>query len=775
MMKGDFSRLTFDPKKHYRRVLMQQGRVQVDADWNEQEAINQHRAEVEARDVIGRCGAPIHDAGFRITVNNKGELVIGKGRFYAGGILCENDTDIGYLQQPDLPDTPKPADVLKGQPFGIVYLDVWERHITALDDPRIREIALGGPDTATRSQIVWQVKILPVKPTQTTPGANAQPTCGSKFAEWDALTASTNATLNARTQPPGNDSPCLIPPTAGYQRLENQLYRVEVHKGGALGTATFKWSRDNGSVVTTIEKPNGQELTVSDVGPDNVLGFANGQWVEVIDDRTELLSQPGQLIQIDKVDAATRTVTLKSAPAGIDLAKHPKLRRWDSVGELKVEVPATNGGWIALEGGIQVHFDAVNYRTGDYWLIPARTATGEIEWPPFQVPNATPLPQPPVGIKHHYCRLALLQFTANGSLQVIEDCRPLFPPLTEIGADAGIHVTAVNLNATKQLLHNDSDVAVVEFAQGLEIVCDADVFPDSLSSSSRSGSDNPVCIITLDLPYPFSTADRQLWGDNVIGFQPVILAARVSVAKNSITWLPATATQSWLLQQLFSMLREFKRGDRVLAHLTLKGNFVWVLSDSKLYLDGEVFGFDREKMIDVRFPSGDGTRGGDLEMWFWLVSPPSLVKVNRVRILNTGGNLGNPSAPVLATMASPPQTLNVSAQLSPNTIEVQFTGAVDQASVVNGKSFIVVNASTGATMNGQILFIANDTVRWAPIPGTAPVSLQPGGYRILLKGEGGSVITANGVALDGEPSALPSGNNVAGGDFTFSLTVTNQG
>ena len=48
-MKGDFSRLTFDPKKHYRRVLMQQGRVQVDADWNEQEAINQFRAEIEAR------------------------------------------------------------------------------------------------------------------------------------------------------------------------------------------------------------------------------------------------------------------------------------------------------------------------------------------------------------------------------------------------------------------------------------------------------------------------------------------------------------------------------------------------------------------------------------------------------------------------------------------------------------------------------------------------------------------------------------------------------
>jgi hypothetical protein len=765
MMKGDFSRLTFDPKKHYRRVLMQQGRVQVDADWNEQEAINQYRAQIEARDVIGRCGAPLHDAGFQITVNNIGELVIGKGRFYADGILCENEDDVGYLQQPDLPDAPKPAEALKALPVGIVYLDVWERHLTALDDPRIREVALGGPDTATRSRVVWQVKILPIKLV-----TGAQPTCASNFAEWDTLTAPRDVTLNARTQPTGADSPCLIPPTAGYQRLENQLYRVEVHKSGALGAATFKWSRDNGSILTTIEKINGQEITVGDVGPDNVLGFANGQWVEVVDDRIELLGQPGPLIQIDKVDVATRTVTLKSAPAGIDETRHPKLRRWDSPGELTVEVPATNDGWIGLEGGIEVHFAAGDYRTGDYWLIPARTATGEIEWPPFQLPNATPQPQPPSGIEHHYCRLALVHLGRNG-LPVVEDCRPLFPPLTEVGADQGIHVTAVNLNATRQPLSNDSDVSVREFAQGIEIVCDADVFPGSLISSAPN---NPVCFITLDLPFPFSEADRRLWGDNVIGFQPIILAAIVNIVneeKNSIKWLPMPATEVWLLQRLFSMMQEFKRGDRVLAHLALKGNFVWALSDPRLYLDGEVFGFQRDNTTEARFPSGDGVRGGDLEMWFWLVpSASQLLKVKAVRILGTGDNPNNPDPEVLATMSSPAQPLRVGAQDRANVIEVRFTAAVDQASVVNGKSFIVTNASTGDLMKGQIIFTDSVTLRWVvDMPGAGP--LPRGRYRISLKGDGGSVITSNGVALDGEPFALPSGNNSDGGDFEFTLTV----
>src|SRR5579859_5774265 len=78
-MKGDFSRTTFHAPKHFRAVLMQQGRVQVDADWNEQQAIVQHRTETEAVDVIGHCGAPTDAAGFRISTDGT-TLTIGPGR-----------------------------------------------------------------------------------------------------------------------------------------------------------------------------------------------------------------------------------------------------------------------------------------------------------------------------------------------------------------------------------------------------------------------------------------------------------------------------------------------------------------------------------------------------------------------------------------------------------------------------------------------------------------------------------------------------------------------
>ncbi len=63
-MKGDFSRDTFDKAKHFSRVLMQQGRVQLDADFNEQTAILLHYLRTLAADLIG----PFAGSGGRIGI-----------------------------------------------------------------------------------------------------------------------------------------------------------------------------------------------------------------------------------------------------------------------------------------------------------------------------------------------------------------------------------------------------------------------------------------------------------------------------------------------------------------------------------------------------------------------------------------------------------------------------------------------------------------------------------------------------------------------------------
>ena len=183
-MKGDISRDTFDAKKHYSGVVMQQGRVQLDADWNEQQDIHRRRAEIQDKDVVGAAGAPLHDAGFQIATDGT-SLTIGPGRYYVDGLLCENEVALDYLNQPDYPRAPAIVDAMNAAQATalIVYLRVWRRMISALDDPSIRETALGGPETTLRVKTSWQVRVLPVTPS--TPGALA---CGDVVSEWTALT-----------------------------------------------------------------------------------------------------------------------------------------------------------------------------------------------------------------------------------------------------------------------------------------------------------------------------------------------------------------------------------------------------------------------------------------------------------------------------------------------------------------------------------------------------------------------------------------------------------
>ena len=76
-MKGDFSRRTFDRAKHYAGVLMQQGRVSVDADWNEEQEIARYRVKTETVDVVGRCGTPLDPPDYTEAIGRK--FLIWKG------------------------------------------------------------------------------------------------------------------------------------------------------------------------------------------------------------------------------------------------------------------------------------------------------------------------------------------------------------------------------------------------------------------------------------------------------------------------------------------------------------------------------------------------------------------------------------------------------------------------------------------------------------------------------------------------------------------------
>ncbi len=476
-MKGDFTRLIYDPGKGYARVLKQQGRVDLDADWNEAGAIQAHLDQTLIKDVVGLCGVPKKNAGFLVETAPGGDLTLSEGRIYVGGLLCETEATT-YQTQPDLPNPP-PIDA-EEERVDLVYLDVWQRHMTAVEDPDLLEEALGGADTTTRLQTVWQVKVrLGVEETE----------CDGEFEPWPPLPPlDQRGRLSAdTTATPDESDPCLIAPGGGYHGLENRLYRVEIHDGGqpyawprpagvvatgvtaisgsdvtvadwapggrawqvgqsvelyshqtnAGGTAgtlariqavdpgaseltldtdvsamaghanlrlrqvaTFKWSRDNGSVLFAIDEfVAGQptKVRVKRLGRDQVLTLHPNDYVEILGDETELKGLPGTLAAIAPggIDEAERTLTLDRDVSGHAGEESPKVRRWDQKSEA---IPVTTE-LLALEDGVQIQFGGQDLITGDYWTFAARTATGQVD----ELVNA-----PPQGIAHYYCRLALI-------------------------------------------------------------------------------------------------------------------------------------------------------------------------------------------------------------------------------------------------------------------------------------------------------------------------------------------------------------------------------
>jgi photosystem II stability/assembly factor-like uncharacterized protein len=356
-------------------------------------------------------------------------LSLEPGRCYVNGTLCELETRSSYAHQPD---GGEPARLARGA--HLLYLDVWQRHLSALEAPPIREVALGGPDTATRTQTVVQVKALEL------PAASPFDwNCTSSVPAWDALVHAPRPRLAARSEPqlaPANL--CEIAATAGYRRLENQLYRVEVHEGGA--NPTFKWSRENGSVayaVVSVSVDAAKQQTVVRVaarGRDANLDAAVHDRLELIDDDADLSQRAGVLLEYLNDGEDELELVLAGVPRGtlgLDPSRHPVLRRWDhrpGVAGAQA-LPIIEGTWIELEDGVQVRFEpGGSYRAGDYWQIPARTITADIEWP--KDGDGDPLAREPAGVADAYCRLGIVEIDSEGRLTIASDCRDIFPPLT---------------------------------------------------------------------------------------------------------------------------------------------------------------------------------------------------------------------------------------------------------------------------------------------------------------------------------------------------------
>jgi Family of unknown function (DUF6519) len=603
----------------------------------------------------------------------------------------------------------------------VAYLEVWEREITAVEDPGIREEALGTTDTATRAELVGQVKLATL--TGMLPAGAAA--AGPILHAFDEVAVSGGElTIDVPTTTPTTD-PCALPDVAGYSGSDNRLYRVEVHHGGGLSQVRLKWSRDNGSELFAARLDSSNNL-IFDAGTP----LAGGDIVEVLSNVVDLGDHAlasvsaggfvpaqravGQLAQLAAVPVSSsadelvfRLVDPDDSSTSVALDDRYgtlpdavlKLRRWHGI----VDPQRAAGGGAAsigphvLEDQITITLSSTGeYRPGQWWQYEARVL-GENANGPWR-------PQPH-GPERRFAPLALLEYEGpTQPLRLLAWLDERFSDPCDLDADdvsfAGERVQSVSdtvQEALEELFErlpllgswpriagggiswrNDRTLPFTQFQSGLQVTFSEDMHPASATLDTF--------VVSLEVPTeddPPNSLRREL-----------IVDGAINVTGPTWTFVPrnvdAASVGRWV--------RDL--GGPVRCRVALASEFILDLSGERP-LDGDVAGViahdGYDDFVDLKLPSGDGLRGGDFESWFYLTGPPPPVSIEHV---------------------NPADGAKFPAGMGPRIVLLAFSDNVRFGSVVSGAVTVSMRHSSQE--------VAGDG---EPIPGTIepyPFETQPG-------------------------------------------------
>ena len=437
-MKTQISRNSFKAAKRYSGVYQQQGRMLTDADWNNLvDILKGHLAEA-LKDVVGN-GSP-RTGKLKITTDRQ----IQPGDLYVGGLRAElpGTNPIDANTQEDFPGSPNlPAT----GPY-IVYADVWERSLTALEDPDLRDAGLNGADTCTRTQTMLQVKVCPedVDPEKDIPQHGD---------------ASLTLTLHDSQESDDPCDPCAGQIGADEGRIGNYLFRVEVHlfeeeTEDQPTRLILKWSSENGA-----EQYEAQDEALMPPG-----FVVSGRYTYEF---LNLMSEKHLGVHLNPdPDFSPTFFELKQTYEIPE--KDPDdpdwyVRRWDGYCELTYDgsiwslvegfdkgvtlstaVADTAPGHVSLNSALSINLEALKldlelkdkkFVAGDYWLAPVREAEHVPDSTENDPDNTVLAGSPPEGIIHHY--LGLTRVEADGTVDLLdnddaEKRRHNFPPLTDL-------------------------------------------------------------------------------------------------------------------------------------------------------------------------------------------------------------------------------------------------------------------------------------------------------------------------------------------------------
>jgi hypothetical protein len=469
-MAGDRARVSFDPSRKWRGLIAQQGRVTVEADWNEAAMIADERDRQVALDVVGRFATPDH--GYAVTaVAREGErarpalrhLAIGPGTLYLGGERLDLHERVHYGEQPDWLDhstdpmwEPPRARHDREARHELVYLLAAEQEVSAVEDPAMADVALGGPDTMQRRRILQRF-------------VRCRSESGQCEGSWEALErsladhgllfdpASMRARSAARLKVTFSPAPGGSGPAApgGYLGAENQMIRVMVTRiDRATGEPTIVWGYDDASflyrVHNAVSGADSTALTLTSAPVDSYHYPRRGQAVELLRDAVKLtdagyIASPAGLVSTvtEAYDPATKTLFIAGHPAGpggylddyLDTERTPKpyLRVWQGT------AAAPPGKAVPLgDTGVCVTLTSANgFRVGDFWHFALRPAQKTIVYPE----RYRDAPQPPDGPRIWACPLAVVTW---GEEEEDEDedptaanCIPRFSSLAGLDTKGG--------------------------------------------------------------------------------------------------------------------------------------------------------------------------------------------------------------------------------------------------------------------------------------------------------------------------------------------------
>jgi hypothetical protein len=402
-MTGDYTKVPLRPSERWTGARMQQGRVLLDHEWNLNLDAASGGLQAATAAVIGAAGVPRRSSAFQVAFSGE-ELLVRAGRMWIDGLMALAPADFTYSSQPGIAPLPATGRVL-------VYLDVFAEHVQPAEDTSLIEPALSPVDSSARTRVGYRVRFNPT----------ATLTCQAAWKELVTVARSTGRLTVERVEGTGPTDPCA-PPADDLSLLPDGLLRIEVLDPGTQATARFVWSYENGAATLPIVAPiAGSDVTVAS---SPALRFSTGDLVEVswLSRRADRVAHAdgaglytvGPVASVPAGDRLTLDRPITAPPAG---AEGLVVRRWD--GQVQGAAAAQ---MASLRGLDLVRFTAAagDYQAGDWWGVRLRDAGQGVEALTTAEPD---------GIVHAFAPLAFANLDANQ----IEDCRPTFRSLVDVG------------------------------------------------------------------------------------------------------------------------------------------------------------------------------------------------------------------------------------------------------------------------------------------------------------------------------------------------------